>query len=71
MVKFITSLYKVNLNPYIFHNPNAIKNFWDHVPRFNNESLQIQDLQVIIVIEAIKKGAWHKRFFDSLEKSLL
>lgn len=44
------------------------ESFRDYVTRINNEALQIQQIQVDIVVESMKKGIWHKRFFDSLDK---
>lgn len=43
----------------------------DYLARFNKEALQIKEIQVDIIMEAMKRGTWHKEFFDSLETSLL
>lgn len=46
------------------------KTLRDNVTRFNSEILKIQDIQVEIMVKAMKKEAWHREFFDSLEKSV-
>lgn len=72
MVKFIIGVPTKKTSVHLF-SVIQISNdtLGDYMTRFNNEALQIQDIQVDIVVEAMKKGVRHKRFFDSLEKSPL
>lgn len=69
VARFITGVSTKQILTYLFsviQVPN--ETLKDYITSFNSETLQIQ---ADIVVEVMKKRAWHKGLFDSLEKSPL